>query len=362
MKQSTFFRLVIITLLLVGLTLFSLKTEEAALSTGNNEGNMLIPNLATSAVRLDRIAVGRQNKILHIKKKDDETWVLKEKNNHPVSIAIMNKTLDSLAQSEMIAQKTADPKRLKQLGLTDKLAVHLKLYEEDADSPAIDLLIGRFAPDLNGTYVKYVGEDKSWLASGNLVPPIESSHWLEQRLFALPPTHIRNITIETFEPEGKVVTLERPTLSSLFSINGTPSDTHDRPQQYALTALLRGLSDVVFYDVLPHRVITKNPRVRRYTIDTFDGLRITMSMHHKVHLWTEITAEFKPDLSLYEKPTGIIAEIKNARDRENKLRRLRLLPPELTKKRVKAMNAKSEGWAYQMPSGILQMITKDLVE
>ncbi len=362
MKQSTLVRLIIITTLLVGLTLFSVKKERVALSTGENAGNMLIPNLATSAAGIDRIAVGRKDKLLHIRQDDDDNWTLIEKDNHPVSIAVLNKILDALASSEIIAQKTAKPELLKQLGLTEKLATHLKIYQEGANEPAIDLLIGRFSPDQNGTYVKRAGENKSWVASGNLTPPIKAVHWLDQRLFSLQPHHLRAITIEHFQHEGKVVTLERPTLASLFSINGTPTDLTNSSEQYAITALLKGLDNVVFYDVLSEKVITHNKRIKRYTIDTFDGLRIILSMHGDVNLWTEMRAEYKENLSLYNTPTGKIADIESMHDRERALKNIGLFPPDLTKQRVNAMNKKSKGWAYQMPSGMMQMISKDIIK
>lgn len=361
MKQSTLIRLIIVTILLVGLTLFSLKEEQVALSTGENAGNMLIPNLATSAADIDRIAVGRAGELLHIKKKGD-VWTLNEKNDYPTSVSTLNKVLDALASSEIIAQKTAKPELLKQLGLTDKLATHLKLYQKGANEPTIDLLIGRFSPEQNGTYVKRVDEDKSWVASGNLIPPIKDTHWLDQRLFSLQPHHLRAITIEHFSPESKVVTLERPTLASLFSINGTPTDLNNRMEQYGISSLLKGLDNVVFFDVANEKVISHNTHIKRYTIDTFDGLRIIFSMYNKVHLWTDITAEYKPNLSLYNKPTGKVAEIENKHNRERALRDIGLFPPKLTKQRVNAMNNKSEGWAYKMPTGMLQMISRDIVK
>jgi|GEM_PF-3726762 len=362
MKQSTIIRLIIVTLLLVGLTFFSVQKEETVLSSGKHDDAMLIPNLATSASRIDRIAVGRPNKTLHIKKDDDDIWRLKERNGHPVSVAALNKTLDALASSELIAEKTAKPALLKQLGLTNSLATHLKLYEENEETPSTHLLIGRFSPDQNGTYVKRANEDKSWVASGNLSLPSKAVHWLDQKLFSIKPHHVRAITIETFKPENNVITIERPSLESLFSINGTPTDLNNRHEQYVLSALLRGLHNVVFYDVITDKVIEKNPRIKRYTIDTFDGLRITMSMHSPSRMWTDITAEFKPNLSLFVKPTGSIANIKNESDRAKSLAKHGFFPPKMTQRRVDAMNAKSNGWAYKMPSGMMQMITKDFEE
>ena len=127
----------------------------------------------------------------------------------------MKKALIGLAELRTVEAKTADPERYAALGLAppdaeEGAGTDVRLLDGSGGGVAA-LTVGNAArAGANRLYIRRDGEERTWLARGELELGETPKDWVDTMVLRLDGDRVRRVTI-THADDGEVLALERPT-------------------------------------------------------------------------------------------------------------------------------------------------------
>ena len=268
-----------------------------------------------------------------------ETWVAPDHYEYPAAADKINKLVRQLNDMRLIEAKTSSQERYGRLeveDLGDDAKSRLIRLEDDQGNVLAEALIGKrlfrlTGTEPSGTYLRHVGEEQSWLASGgfDLEPEIET--WLDQLVVEIPSDQVARIEITPIEGDGYIVA--RETLESDLAVEGlvegeTLSGDTD------LSQLSSAMTSVSFAGVKPMVDVEWPDKRYQAKVTTFDGLDLTVEL---ALIDDEPWATFAAKSAIL--PTGEVI-------------------PDDTKQHVESINSKTKGWVYQINQSLFQRLTK----
>ena len=332
MRQSGIKALIVVTvvaLIMAGLSLWRQQNH----ATSPDVGQTLFPNLAAHEKDIARIEVTTaQGTTILLRQKDD--WVLPDKSGYKADTGKVSQVISTLANMNLLEEKTSDPGRYAQLGLDDPgkdkqtgAGKRIRLLD-GAGTPIAEAIIGRTAPSLGrvggGTYVRRAGSPQTWLAEGLFEMPETAIAWTDRKLFpGNDPGQIKTVTLATSGKASITVTRDKAD-SETFTLQPAAPGKPDQGKMLALAAMPTTLT---FDDVRP--VSQDQPRTTRsITFQEFDATK------------------YRLDLILLNKDLWVAASEESGKD-------------------LQAYNAVHAGWLYKLPgyrSALLQSTLPDFVE
>ena len=263
-------------------------------------------------------------------------WGVKERGGYPVRDEILRATLWGLGDMKLIEPKTARADRHQALGLVAPDeggdAVHFKILGDGGALLSLYLGIPEGAEALDGslrTYVRYFGEDQTWLAEGRLESEASLQEWLDLDVLDVDSQRIARVTA-TPADGGPSFTIARPDAETYnFALLGLGENeemtgpTAGNGLGRALIAMtpsdVRAASDIGFEGAAQAR------------FETFDGLAVTLGVtFFEEAYWITIGAErFVPAAGAAPLET----------DETN---------PDISNEAAQ-LNALAAGWAFKVP-------------
>ena len=138
-------------------------------------------------------------------KKDNEIWMLVNKDSYPADTNKVNTNLLALANAIKIEPKTSKAVQHRQLNLEDPSAPDAKSFLmelfDDNGSLLASAILGKRKPNLMkrgdfGVYLRSPDEDQSWLVTGSLNASDGIKNWINTRLLDLVPDNIQSMVVE----------------------------------------------------------------------------------------------------------------------------------------------------------------------
>jgi hypothetical protein len=258
---------------------------------------------------------------------------------YPAAADKINKLVRQLNDMRLIEAKTSSQARYARLeveDLGDDAKSRLIRLEDEQGNILAEALIGKrlfrlTGTEPSGTYLRHVGKEQSWLASGgfDLEPEIET--WLDQLVVEIPSDQVARIEITPIEGDGYIVA--RETLESDLAVAGlvegeTLSDDAD------LTQLSSAMTSVSFAGVKPIADVAWPDARYQAKVTTFDGMDLTVEL---ALIDDEPWATFAANNAI--PPTGEVVT-------------------DQTKQQVESINNKTKGWVYQINQSLFQRLTK----
>ncbi len=299
----------------------------------------VFPALRTNPDAVAKVTIQTSDGNVTLTRVSPETWIAPDRYEYPAASDKINKLVRQLNDMRLIEAKTANQERYARLeveDLSDDAKSRLIRLEDQQGQVLAEALIGKRLFRLtgtqpSGTYIRRLGEEQSWLASGgfDLDPEVET--WLDQIVVEIPGDQVARIEVTPIESDGYVVS--RAELASGLAMESmaegeTPKEDAD------LSQLANAMTSVRFADVRPSSEIAWPEVLHVAKVTTFDGLDLTVQL---VLIDDEPWAAFAANEAIL--PAGETIS-------------------DIVKQQVESINNKAKGWAYQINQSMFQRLTK----
>lgn len=217
--------------------------------------------------------------------KDGDQWGVSEKHGYPAATEKVRELILGLARLERIEAKTSNPDLhgkldLNDIGDEDSNAKLIRLTDGDGNDLA-RLMLGkqRFGAGAAGRsqyYVRSPDDPQAWLVEG-LLPEVDGD-WIRTALFEPELGELRSVTVDG--GDGAVKVSRTSAEDADFTLEGLgPGEEID--SQYAVNQIPRSFRTLTLEDVERVGPDTGRTGGRVIVGETFDGLRITLSIHKR---------------------------------------------------------------------------------
>ncbi len=268
-----------------------------------------------------------------------ETWVAPDRYEYPAAAEKINKLVRQLNDMRLIEAKTSKQDRYTRLeveDLGDNANSRLIRLEDDQGNVLAEALIGKrlfrlTGTEPSGTYIRRLGEEQSWLASGgfDLEPEIEA--WLDQLIVEIPGEQVARVEITPIEGDGYIAARKTPDTGLVVE---ELAEGETAKEDADLDQLASAMTSVTFAAVKPRTEIAWPDTYHVAKVTTFDGLDLTVEL---------VLIEDEPWATFSAKHATLPADE---------------AVPDTVKQQVESINNKTRGWAYQINQSLFQRLTK----
>ncbi len=358
---------------------------------GGEVSAWLAPELREHVNDVGKIVVtGANSKIVATLERGTNGWGLAEKGGYAVDTGKVREFLLKLADAKLLEQKTASKDKYALLGVGDVADKDAKGVQIELDGLAqpLKLIVGDANPH-GGTFVRRVGDARSWLASGALTVEKNAPDWLKKDLADIAASRIRSVAIT--HADGSVVRIGKDAESDAnFKLADIPKG-REAGAEFTVNGVASTLSGLRFDDIVPAKDSVPDAKTLKARYSLFDGLIIDVTAWQKdgkdeaqfvasldaeqadkgiAAAQTKAKADFdvasaaadsaKKDGTkgeAAEAPVKPLAVSDTAKDRENRLAALN--------KEVADLNARFHGWTFVLPAykyASIDKSTEDLLK
>jgi len=301
-------------------------------------GNMFLPGLLESLDDVRRVEiVGAGEERLATLERNDSGWTVLERGGYPADLTKTRHALLSLAETQILEAKTANP------ALHDRLGLEA-ITSDTAGGIAVEL-IGLAEPvriivgDAEGDYQRYVrrqGEDQTYLINRDPELATSAVDWLDTEIVNVDGERIQHVTVSRSDGEPLIVS-KAVRGQANFTVENIPEG---RKIRYDSIANVMGniLESLTLDDVEPLTETTDEVIVTEFR--TFDGLVITArSLERDDSAWASFASAVDPTL-----------------------------PPESEQTRADAaveateINERVQGWRYQIATYKFDQLTREIAD
>ena len=356
----------IVTLVAVGAVLF----VERGPGTPAPGGDIVFPALLEQVNSVARVRVTGSEGTFTLTR-DGDAWVVEEKERHPADPDRVHKLLVGAAGMKRLEPKTSDPERYPKLWLEDptgKDARSVRLVLEDASGAVLaGWVLGDRRPsksDASRTelYIRVADDPQAWLVEGSVPGGGKIIDWLDRVVARIDRERLR--TAEVSHTDGATVAVGKEVpADGDFVLRDVP-EGRETDSQYRVNDIGRFLEDLRFEDVASASSLDFAGSVdKRLEITTFDGLRVRAdSVMRAGDAWVQLRAEV--DEGLVKKTAGADAGAPDAESGTEPLDTSSgaLRPLDEVRTEAERMNARWQGWAYELPSFKRDYIAKRMGE
>jgi hypothetical protein len=277
-------------------------------------------------------------------KRSGENWSLVEKQGYPVPYERPRDLLRALTTLKQLEPKTKEADRYARLAVEDigpkeseAVAVTVK---DEAGKILADGIIGKrnealYGKSGGGTYVRRAGDAQAWLAEGVVRVGVTHKDWVDKIIVSLPrkdvtrvvlthPDEKENVVGVKTDPEARYLTLEKPVPGKKLKRDAEINE---------IVEIMDGLD---LEDVKKAADVTWPSPGDKFEFTTFDGLVVRGEIISPKQY--EYWAKFEADIA---------KEGKNL---------------DKAKEDAAKINARVNGWAYQVAAGYGEKLTKKLSE
>jgi hypothetical protein len=238
---------------------------------------LLYPELKAQAdsVKAIRIYKGGDERVVEILRNGAE-WTLSERNGYPISAAKARNLVRALANAKILEEKTSDPAKYAALAVEDVQSAEARGVRIELEGPAtpVNLIVGKDGPGANSSYVRRVGEAKSWLVSEQLSASPEPRDWLDKDIINVSADRVQSAAIEMLgQPPYTASKASRA--DENFAVVPLPKG---KELSYAGVAnsFATALVSLTLDDVKPKTEFADVRPAAKATYHTFDGLKVEM--------------------------------------------------------------------------------------
>jgi len=298
--------------------------------------------------------------------RDGEKWSMVERNGYPVHVDKVREALVQLAGLKIRETKTSKPENYPTLGVTDTPESgsdsRRVIVRGEAAEALADLIIGKARKargvENPGHYVRRHGDATAYLVEGELGIAGKPNDWVETGVVDIPVDRVRQVTIAHYGAQP-VTVAKKDRKEQLFTLQNPPKG-YDARSSAVISSIGGLLLDVRLEDVIAaSRVAGATPRTI-VDVETFDGLAATLEQYDlDGRVFVTLKFAFNPDLVTPVAPEagkpGPAAQAADA-----KAPATAQATPTDVKAEVEKLNAKVEGWAYELPDYKTRIIDKKM--
>jgi hypothetical protein len=252
MMQKRLLSLMLITIAVLGIGLI-LTQRQQPIVQGSNETGPLVNGLANGLNEVNslRITKGGDELVAELSRQESG-WVLSNRHNYPADFDKVREYLIKLSEAKIRESKTSKAENYARLGVEDLAAAEAKGLgvELGGLKDPVKLIVGIAATGNSpGTFVRRVGEDASYLVSGDVIPEKEGNNWLARQVLDLPSAEVLSVVVTA--PDKSVLKVEKPDATAFnYSVLNIPKGRELNTESEG-NLVAGGLGSVTLEDVLP---------------------------------------------------------------------------------------------------------------
>lgn len=318
--------------------------SEAHVATVQTSNEPAFAELRKNPDAVTKIIIKDAHTAFTLNRGSDGRWSAPDKFDYPADTAKVRDLVVTMADMQLVEPKTVMPDRYQRLEVEnldaeDAKSRLVRLESQDGTVLA-EALFGKAVnrktgPANAGVYMRPVGAERAWLASGDLAPDVAVNQWLDRSIVDLAASDVRKVAVE---PQASPpYAIERSKGEDDFHVADLPKDA--AVKQDDVNRLGAALANLSFKEVKPADQINWPETPDTATFETFDKLAIDVRLT-KVEdaTWISISAAYLGDQS--DESDGATAARKQADD----------------------INQRVGKWAYQVPDHVADRLRRPLDE
>lgn len=276
----------------------------------------------------------------------DTGWVVAENGGYPAERENVHRVLLQLSQLALVEPKTKLVDRYSRIEVEDvdgKDAKSSLLTLNDAGGIVAQLIVGKQKHNMaggsgKGVYLRKKGEERAWLANGELDLRKRAIGWLAKDVLDVAEKRIKRITTTSAAGDVLVVSRDDPKKGKL-GVQAVPEGK--KLKKDALEGFGGSLSELKLTDVKPFsNEAFPAEKLAWAEIVTFDGLVLVIAMNDTEDgIWARIEASTSGDTGTSGAEGRQDVEVEAAK-----------------------INARTGGWAYQIPDFKFRPLLKTMTD
>ena len=271
-------------------------------SQGTVAGTRLLPSFDSDAAKVAALEIKQGATTLTLEKKGNG-WGIKERAGYPADAEKVRGLMVRLSQAELLEIKTRKADRYALVELEDPAGKEAKsrgVRALDAKGGVVaDVVVGKRRADAFGagkgaTYVRKPGDAQTWLASGEIDPPVAAREWVKPQVLELDSSTISKLTVEIEGEEPLKV--ERGTDKVVFA--AFPPEGKKLKDTYAADSILRSAGSIDLEDVRKAAATPSSKDASKVSLETATGLKVTQTIRREeggAANWMSIVASGEGD-------------------------------------------------------------------
>jgi Domain of unknown function (DUF4340) len=349
--------LAFVVLALVAMTAAVLLANQRT-QTSQSANDLLYPDLKSQAddVKAIRIFKAGDVRALEIVRSGDE-WTLTERDGYPIAVAKARNLVRALTNAKVLEEKTSDPTKYSALSVEDVKGADAKGVRIELEGPTtpINLIVGKEGPGGKSSYVRRVGEEKSWLVSEQLSASPEAGDWLDKEIINVSADRVQSATVSV-SGQKPYTASKSSRMEENFKVEPL-SKGKELGGASAANSVASALMGLSLDDVQPKAKIATDKPSAQATFKTFDGLVVELEgyKHDDKHFLT-LTTHYDAALADQFRVKTADAE-KTSEEPSNATQ-----PSEKVAEEAKSRAAKAGAWAYEIPQYKYDSIFRPLDE
>jgi len=354
MNLRAFLGLALATLIAVVAVIVTFSVRDTGPAT-RAPGTLLLADLSKAADRAAKIVWTRTGDTTTIVKAGPESWTVNELSDYPAFKMQVDEAIHGLARLQTFEPKTARPELYDKLDLGDPAtkdakSSRLQIYDGN-DKHIADVIVGRVKSAMAGQeslYARLPGELGTWLVKGRVELPINRTGWVDTTVTQIDLPRVREAFLNTPAKGPRVRVFKTSRDERDYTIEGMPDD-YETKDIFGAEDVARIVQQLNFEDVRKADQVKIDMSARPWAeFLTWDGLKIELWLADaEGRAWAAVKAGMLPDA------TGVQSEEKPDGDKE------------ALAKEVAAINERTAGWVYGVPSyelGHLRKTLDDLIQ
>jgi len=275
------------------------------------------------------------------------TFVVVEKENYPAQTSQINNLITSCFDMQTAELITSDKANYAELGVSDEKPEKAVKFLKADKSPIAGVLIGKASKDMQGTYVRRVSDDKTYLSTN--VPWLQTAamDYIDKKLTDVDRANIVKVSVTA--PDGSYAIANEPNRGVMLENVPVGKKARTNEVEQVLTALTSLQFDNVKKDA---GAISFD---KTYVCRLKDSTVYTLNLAAKDgKTYAKCSAEFTDTREVLKKNT-------QESETELKAKEAKLL----ARDKADAFAKKTQGWIYEIPEGKAKNLTMkfaDLVE
>lgn len=288
-----------VTVLAAGGAAYTIMQRPAPVSDRIVEGQLVFPGIGDRLAQAARVEVRKHDATLAVALRDGN-WGLEDRGGYPVRRERIRELMAGLTELRIVEARTGDPELFSRLNLEDVTVAggnSLLLTVKDAQGVTIaELILGKrrvrtLANVPEAIYIRRPGENRTWLAEGNVRVDVEHALWLDRDILDIRRARIREVTNER-PASNESVTVRRadPRAEAAALVDPPEGFQVDANKADELARTLEWLS---FNDVMPASGLQGAEIVGTSRFVTWEGVTIDARiMRHDGKLWVTFDTAF----------------------------------------------------------------------
>ncbi len=302
------------------------------IEASDQSGQVLFPALVNDIEHLKSMVIKHAGETMTIDW-DGKIFRFRERGGYPVDAEKVQALAVRLARLSKMESKTSQSDRYDRLDLGDPMAKggqSTQVTLLDASGKALaDVIVGKRKFTLGGreggTYVRFPKDPQTWLALGDLMVGPAPHDWLKRDIADIKQTDIKRVTVTHANGE-KIVAVKAA--NGTFTLENMPRgmelSTPSTAEDFAKALEALQLDDVAQVSTIP---FTKD-KTTTAVFEGTDGFQVNLDLFDDGgKFWIRLKGTAPADKADWVKTIG-------------------------------ELNARTEGWAYQVPNYAIAVLTK----